>query len=145
MTIDTLISTDVAARNREIITAAMDGLARGDTRLYGQTMAEDFTWRPMGSGPWGKVYVGRKSVREDLFGPLFAQYEDGSFSNTPLHIFADGDHVVVEAQGRAMLKSGKRYDQRYCYVIRMKDGKMQEVREYLDTLLSEDTLDASVL
>ncbi|HWA61655.1 MAG TPA: nuclear transport factor 2 family protein [Caulobacteraceae bacterium] len=136
---------DITARNRAIVTEAFEGLARGDTRAYAAAMAEDFTWRPMGSGAWGKVYEGRKAVREQLFGPLFAQYEPGSQATLPVNIFADGDHVVVEAQGQARMKDGRRYDNRYCFVITLKDGKMTEVREYLDTLLSETTLDASVL
>jgi ketosteroid isomerase-like protein len=33
------------------------------------------------------------------------------------------------------------YNNRYCLVIRMKDGKMREVREYMDTALAEAVLD----
>jgi ketosteroid isomerase-like protein len=138
------IARDIAAQNKAIITAAMNALAQGDSRPYAAAMAEDFTWRPMGSGPWGKVYEGRDVVGRELFAPLWAQYE-GRATTTPVHIFADGDHVIVEALGKATLKSGKPYNNRYCFVIRMRDGKMTEVREYLDTLLSDTTLDATVL
>jgi uncharacterized protein len=39
------------------------------------------------------------------------------------------------------LKSGKTYNNRYCFVIEMADGKMREVREYLDSALAEAVLE----
>jgi ketosteroid isomerase-like protein len=133
-----------AADNKKIITAIMHELAKGNTRPYADAMAEDFTWRPMGHGPWGKAYEGKKAAREQLFAPLYAQYA-GPPTTTAERIFADGDFVIVEAQGAATMKDGRPYNNRYCFVIHMRDGKIREVREYLDTQLCEETLDASVL
>jgi uncharacterized protein len=133
-----------AAENKQIITAAMAGLAKGDSRLFADAMAEDFSWRAMGRGAWGKVYEGKRVVRTQLFTPLYAQYADRA-TTTATGIFADGDYVIVEALGAATMKSGKAYNNKYCLIIRMKNGKMLEVREYLDTALSDEMLDASVL
>lgn len=36
--------------------------------------------------------------------------------------------------------AGKRYDNHYCYVIDMKDGKMLALTEYMDTALTEAVL-----
>ena len=35
---------------------------------------------------------------------------------------------------------GKRYDNDYCFVFRMQDGKIVEVREYMDTILADAAL-----
>jgi hypothetical protein len=129
--------------NRAIITHAFEELAKGNTRPYVEAMAENFTWRPMGRGAWGKVFAGKEHVRRDLFGKLYEQYE-GAPRTQWIAIFADGDRVIVEADGFATTKAGKDYNNRYCFIIRMKDGKMVEVKEYLDTALAEEVIDGSV-
>ena len=54
-------------------------------------------------------------------------------------IHADGDCVVVEHTGRNETPDGRRYDNNYCWVLRFEDGRIQEVREYMDTQLVTDT------
>lgn len=128
-------------RNKEIVTAAMDALASGDQSLFYAAFADDVIWRAMPTqGPWAHVLQGKERARDELFAPLRKQYAD-RYTNTATHIFAEGDHVVVECKGAVMLKSGKRYDNQYCFVIRMEDGQMKEVREYLDSALAEAVLE----
>jgi ketosteroid isomerase-like protein len=133
-----------AADNKKLIALIMAELAKGNTAPYAEAMAEDFVWRPMGTGAWAKAYVGKKTAREKLFAPLYAQYRDQP-TTTAHSIFADGDFVVVEAQGAATMKDGRPYNNRYCFIMHVVDGKIHEVREYLDTALADRTLDASVL
>jgi ketosteroid isomerase-like protein len=55
---------------------------------------------------------------------------------TVAHRFiADGDHVAVEARGANTTRAGARYDNSYCFVFRLADGKLAEVTEYMDTEL----------
>jgi uncharacterized protein len=53
---------------------------------------------------------------------------------------AEDDWVVVEARGDMMTKSGERYDNDYCLVYRLADGKIVEMREYNDSALCERVL-----
>jgi len=62
-------------------------------------------------------------------------------SRLAIGILRDGDHVVVQCRGDVETRSGKRYNNSYCYIIRTRDGKMAELREYLDTALVEAALD----
>jgi hypothetical protein len=41
----------------------------------------------------------------------------------------------MQARGKATTKSGKSYNNTYCQVFRIVNGKVQEVTEYLDTEL----------
>jgi uncharacterized protein len=59
--------------------------------------------------------------------------------NTAERILADGEHVVIQCRGRVTTVSGKPYNNTYCWVIRMADGKMKELTEYCDTALINDT------
>ena len=55
-------------------------------------------------------------------------------------IIADGDYVVVQARGEATTKDGSPYNNEYCFVYRMENGKIREVTEYLDTELVTQAL-----
>lgn len=46
---------------------------------------------------------------------------------------AAGDLVVVEERMRATLVNGRRYDLSYCFVFVVMDGRIAQVREYMDT------------
>lgn len=126
--------------NKEIVAKAMAALATGDNRPFYEAMAEDVIWRPMVGGVWGEVHHGREQARDHLFAPLRKQYAS-TYTNTATNIFAAGDAVIVEAQGAVTLKSGKAYNNRYCFVIEMAGGRMTEVREYLDSALAEAVLE----
>ena len=62
-------------------------------------------------------------------------------ARTVAHRFiADGDHVVVEAGATTSPGQGVRYDNDYCLVFRLEDGKIREIREYCDSVLTEKAL-----
>ena len=108
--------------NRAIVIHVFTELAQGSTAPCVAAMADDFTWRPMGRGVWGKVYRGKDVVRRTLFAPLHAQYE-GPPTIVADAIHADGGHVVVEARGSATTRAGKPYNNRYCFIIPLPPAK----------------------
>lgn len=130
-----------ALQNKQIVADAMHALAQGDMRPFYDAWADDVVWRQMAvSGPWSQAFRGKAAASEQLFIPLRAQYAD-RYTNMATNVLADGDHVVVECRGAVTLKNGRHYGNQYCFVIRMADGKMLEVREYLDTALANDVLE----
>ena len=44
-----------------------------------------------------------------------------------------GSKVALEVESRGELTNGRIYDQRYHFLIELRDGKICAVREYLDT------------
>lgn len=128
-----------ATENKQRVEHAFQGLARGDGRPFVDLMAESFCWVFKGSTHWRGRYEGKAVVRQKLLAPLFANFAD-TYTNTARRILADGEFVVVECEGNVMTTSGKRYDNKYCYVIRMQDGKMIELTEYMDTALADAVL-----
>lgn len=125
--------------NKAAIAVAFEHLARGDTRPFADLMAEDFTWIFKGSTNWRGRYAGKANVRAKLLAPLFENFAD-TYTNTARRISAEGDLVVVECEGKVATKAGERYDNKYCYVIQMRDGKMVELTEYMDTALADRVL-----
>ena len=47
---------------------------------------------------------------------------------------------MVEAKGDNVTPDGVRYDNDYCLVFRFEDGKIKEIREYCDSVLTEKAL-----
>ncbi|WP_271078609.1 nuclear transport factor 2 family protein [Aurantiacibacter sp. MUD61] len=131
--------TQPTETNRALITKAFEGLRHGDPSQFMPLFDEDIEWRVMGSSAWSKHAKGLAAVERDLVGPLFARFA-GPYLNIPELILADGDHVVVLAKGDAQTVEGNRYDNDYCFVFRMADGKIVEVREYMDTVLADKAL-----
>jgi ketosteroid isomerase-like protein len=127
------------AENKALVETIMAARSRRDPAPFIAAMADDFVWRIIGSTAWSGAYVGKADVRERLLKPLYAQFTAPS-SITPTRILADGDHVVVECQGDATTVSGERYANTYCFVIRVAEGQMREMTEYMDTALVERVL-----
>ena len=127
--------------NKQLLQDIFAGLARGDSRPFVNSLADDFCWTLTGTTDWSGTYRGKRAVMTDLMRPLFAQFA-GQYTNSAHRFIAEGDWVVVECRGKVMTKSGKPYNNEYCYVIRFADGKMRELVEYFDTELVTEALSA---
>lgn len=55
-------------------------------------------------------------------------------------VVAEGDRVVVEFEGNATTCEGKPYNNQYCMVFTLADGKIKQVNEYFCTILAEQVL-----
>jgi len=55
-------------------------------------------------------------------------------------VTAEGDRVAVEAESYAKMKSGKIYNNLYHFLFVVRDGKIQSVKEYLDTTHAAEVL-----
>jgi uncharacterized protein len=131
--------SDRTEGNRRLLAEAFAGLERGDPSAFLALFDPDIEWRVMGTSHWSKSLRGLAAVERDLVGPLLARLE-GPYRNIPELILADGDHVAVLARGDAQTVEGKRYDNAYCFVFRLAEGRIVEVREYMDTKLADAVL-----
>jgi uncharacterized protein len=119
---------------KRLLQTIFAGLATGDSRAFVDSMADDFCWTLTGTTNWSGTYRGKEAVMNELMRPLFANFET-RYINTAQRFIAEGDWVVVECRGNVQTKRGKRYDNQYCWVCRVEDGKLKEVIEYMDTEL----------
>jgi ketosteroid isomerase-like protein len=110
-----------------------------DRSLFTASLADDVKWVVTGQYSWSRTFTGKQSVLNDLHGHVRSLLVERT--RTIAHRFiADGDHVVVEAKGNNLTKTGVRYDNDYCLVFRLADGKIREIREYCDSVLTEKAL-----
>jgi uncharacterized protein len=113
--------------------------AMRDRALFVASLADDVKWVVTGQYSWSRTFTGKQSILNDLHGHVRSRLAERT--RTIAHRFiADGDHVVVEAKGDNITREGVRYDNDYCMVWRLEDGKIKEIREYCDSILTEKAL-----
>jgi ketosteroid isomerase-like protein len=125
--------------NRATMQALFDALAEGDAGPFLDALADDVRWEVTGTSRWSRTYAGKRSVMADFLGPIMAQFGT-RYRNRARRMIAEADHVVVQCRGEVTTKAGKPYNNEYCWVFRLEDGKVKEVTEYMCTKLAEAAL-----
>ena len=121
--------------SRQLIGAIFAERAAGNYRAFIDALADDVRWITPGSSGWSRTFHGKTAVLDELLGPVRAQLV-ARVELTVRRMFADGDHVIVEASGRATTRTGRPYNNDYCMIYRLAGGKIVEVTEYMDTELA---------
>ncbi|WP_433605672.1 nuclear transport factor 2 family protein [Dactylosporangium sp. CA-139114] len=141
----------------EPVAAMWPALARGDIDAFGALFADDATWwtdsgrdRRRGrhhgrgdidaNGPFhGTVAMADKlaQMRRRLAG---GAYRSAAVTVTPHRWLADDTLVAIEASGDALLRDGGRYQNRYLWIVDVRDHRIAAVREYCDTLHLADLM-----
>jgi uncharacterized protein len=120
--------------NRRLMQQIFAELATGNSAALIEAFAEDVVWHITGTTKFSRSYSGKEALLNELVGPLFSQLE-GPFKMTAERFIADDDYVAVECRGNVTTKMGTPYNNRYCMVFRLEDGKIKELTEYMDTQL----------
>ena len=125
-------------QNKAIVARFFELFSSGNVAALLDAMADAGSW-------WVSGRLAGMSGRYDKvsFGPLVegakAIYKTGALAITPFSMIAEGDRVAVEATGFAELVDGRTYEPQYHFLVTVKDGKVFEVREYMDTQHAKDT------
>ena len=127
----------VEDRNRELVRRFFAALNAGDTTALVDAYADDGeVWtsgRTLISGTFPK-----ERVRESA-GGIFEAFPHG-IEFTIHAMTAEGERVAVEAESRGVHRSGRLYNNLYHFLFRFRDGKLVNLREYMDTELVTDVL-----
>jgi hypothetical protein len=123
---------------REVIEAFYEKLGRGDIAGVTALYAPDMVYTVTGTTPLSGRYVGLDEIREKLFVPVFSRVRN--LALTPEELIAEGERVVALVRGKGTGPGGAPYENRYAFVFRVRDGKIREMTEFLDTALVETAL-----
>lgn len=102
-------------------------------------LADDATWVQTGQCSWSRTFTGKDEITNSLFGPLRSLLTDRP-RTLAFNFIAEGEYVVVEARGDNLTKFGERYDNEYCFVWRVQNGRITQIKEYCDSALVERVL-----
>ena len=123
-----------SGENKRIIQDAFTAWAKGDGMAFFNLLADTATWTVMGSCPISGTYIGRQRLVEDALTPQREKLA-GPPTPTVLNLIAEGDTVVIQWVGKGTTKTGRPYNNSYCYVVQMDNGRIIRGTAYLDTEL----------
>jgi uncharacterized protein len=121
--------------NKRLLQHIYAELEQGNSRPFVEAMADGFRWVIAGDSCWSRTYEGKQAVLNDLFPKLRATLANRVLTRATRFI-ADGDLVVVEARGNNTTRTGVPYNNSYCMIYTVLDGKLHEMVEYMDTDLA---------
>jgi uncharacterized protein len=128
-----------AAENKKLVQQVYTDSANRNGTTFADNLAEDASWIVTGQYSWSHEFRGRDAIQNGLMGH-FRSFFAVRPRTVAFNFIAEGDYVVVEAKGDNLTRSGMRYDNDYCLVYRLEDGKIKEIREYCDSALTEKAL-----
>jgi uncharacterized protein len=108
---------------------------------YG-AFAEDATWTTPPSLPWPGKFYGRRDIFDGYFAVDKGLFTTGmdSYNLENRLVVASGDHVVVEMTHYSTGLNGNKYETDHCLVFDVRDGLIQAVREYIDSLYLKESM-----
>jgi uncharacterized protein len=128
------------AENKQVVLGFVEALSSGNFDALKAALADDATWWIPGSLPVSGTHRGKKAIMEDFFGKAVTLFEPRSLSIQVRNAIAEGDCVAVEWVARGKSAKGKAYENYYHLMFEVKNGKIQAVREYVDTLYAKEVL-----
>jgi uncharacterized protein len=126
--------------NKLVVLSFFENFSVGKVEEALALMADSTTWWVAGK-PDKFALAGTKTKTQfaELLKRIGAAMPKG-LRVTPNGLTAEGDRVAVEAESYGEMASGKIYNNLYHFLFEVRDGKIQVVREYLDTMHAKEVL-----
>ena len=119
------------AANKKLVQQVFTDSANRSGTTFADNLAEDAIWVVTGQYSWSHEFRGREAIQNGLMGHFRSFFAERP-RTVAFNFIADGDYVAVEARGDNVTKAGMRYDNQYCLVFRIENGKIREIKEYCE-------------
>ena len=123
---------------RQAIQDFYAALQKGDKDRLLELLAPDAVWIPPASAPFARM-EGAEAIADALGSKIVRETFDlkKPFALEIRRMLADGDHAVVQQRLTATAKAtGLDYDNQYCWVYEVRDGRVAVLEEYADTIVA---------
>jgi ketosteroid isomerase-like protein len=118
---------------KAVLTDYVAAVEAGDERAIRECFADDATWTLAGELPISGTWEGREAIIGEFLATAMAHYKPGSVSLEITGMIAEGHSVVLQWTSRAHTLDGSPYENECIGVFTVRDGKIREVHEYMDT------------
>lgn len=126
----------VTKENKKIAIKFFEALSSGSESYLDFYNDDSIIWTA------GDNHIGGTRTKQEII--TFAQGILGAFpTGIKFHITgitAENERVAVEIAGEAIHKSGEPYNNQYHFLLTIKNGKIIELKEYMDTQLAAKIL-----
>ena len=120
--------------NEKLVHEFFATLSTGDLEALRKLIHPDGSWEVMSTAvPGAGLTSGGNAVIDEFLAPVRGMFAPGDPKVTVKRTFASGDLVCAETRAAGELQNGNHYDNRYAWVIEIKDGQVCHLREYMDT------------
>ena len=122
---------------KEIVLNAWQTFRTRDAGLIAALFAPDAEWIAPGRNATAVALdhtdhmIGADAIARFISTEMHRLFSEIDITFRAVH--ADGNSVIVEERMRATLPGGRAYDNDYCFVFVVEDGRIKQVREYMDT------------
>jgi uncharacterized protein len=126
--------TNAGNRNEQLVRSFFATLSTGDLERLRPMLHEQATWTVMAKGiPGAGETKGRDAIIDEFLAPVRGLFEDGDPKVSIVNLISQGSLVAAETRGLGRLKTGKTYDNVYCWMIEVEAEKIRALREYMDS------------
>ena len=123
-------------KNKELVQEFFNLLSSGSEKYLDFYNNESVIWTA------GENAIGGSRSKSEVVG--FAKSVLDSFTEgitfKVVNLVAENDYVAAEVEGSAMHVSGKPYNNKYHFLLKIKDNEILELKEYMDTQLAAKVL-----
>jgi ketosteroid isomerase-like protein len=123
--------------NKKFAQTFLEALSRGDWQFVEDAYAEDVVIWTAGSMPFSGTHS--KDGLSDVKAWLTGSFPEG-LKFTVKAMTAEGERVAIEAESYGKHISGKIYNNLYHFLMVIRDGKVIELKEYMDTMHANEVL-----
>ena len=129
--------------NRRLVERWYQALAEGDFETIFDMHHDDVVYNMVGNTPvsgriYGKEACCKGMITDKLLQKLVP--DQIQFAKQWTIVAAEGDRVVGLMKGGGPTNDGKQYDQTYCEIFTIRDGKIAEMHNFFDTVLVQECL-----
>jgi uncharacterized protein (TIGR02246 family) len=119
---------------RVLMQRFLEARAANDAGALAELLTDDAVWYAPVSAKIGP-FEGRDAVVEALTGGAAGAILDvATIRREVRSLIVDGDRAVVQQRLTAKARNGNDYANEYCWAYTCRDGKVQLLEEYADTL-----------
>ena len=123
-------------KNKELVQEFFNLLSSGSEKYLDFYNEESVIWTA------GENAIGGSRSKSEVVGfakSVLDSFPEGITFNV-VNLVAENDYVAAEVGGSAMHVSGKPYNNKYHFLLKIKDNKILELKEYMDTQLAAKVL-----
>jgi hypothetical protein len=125
-------------KNKRLVRQFWEAFSLADTEETFPYLSDDIVLTVSGSTELSGTFRGKDEIRTKVVNP--ERQVMAELKIVPKELIAEGDTVICLADGRGQAKSGQPYNNHYAFLFRIREGKIREIIEYLDTSLTETAL-----
>ena len=123
-------------KNKELVQEFFNLLSSGSDKYLDFYNEESVIWTA------GENAIGGSRSKSEVVGfakNVLDSFPEGITFNV-VNLVAENDYVAAEVEGSAMHVSGKPYNNKYHFLLKIKDNEILELKEYMDTQLAAKVL-----